>query len=88
MNTCLSLVDNPINMSSLSYVPLTTTEGELRKDILRSNLFFSLRPHRLIRLLNEDGPVGTFFDATGMVSQPKRMGIIYRFWFKNGWNAD
>ncbi|MBU2567332.1 MAG: radical SAM protein, partial [Elusimicrobia bacterium] len=61
LNACGSLVESPFKSSRLSYVPRTTTEKELVNDVLKINLFFSLRPKRVIRLLLEkEGPVGWF----------------------------
>ncbi|OGS22560.1 MAG: hypothetical protein A2252_03005 [Elusimicrobia bacterium RIFOXYA2_FULL_39_19] len=77
LNACATLVENPFVRTSLAYVPLTTTEKELRADILKMNLFFSLRPKRVIQLvLRRVGPVGWFSLPKRWYLNPKE---IYHF---------
>jgi radical SAM superfamily enzyme YgiQ (UPF0313 family) len=61
LNACGSLAENPFKRNRLSFVPEGVSEGELRNDIIKYNLFFSLRPKRVFRLLfNRFGPAGWF----------------------------
>jgi len=58
LNACGTFVEGPFTKSSLAYVPTTTTEKELRKDILRANLFFWFRPKRIFRILKQGVVLG------------------------------
>ena len=66
LNACGTFVEGPFTKSSLAYVPNTTTEKELRKDILRANLFFWFRPKRIFRILREGVVLG------GWLALPER----------------
>ncbi len=62
LNACASLVQDSLTESKLPYLPLGCVEEELKKDIIKANLFFSLRPHRVFRLLAKRiGPAGWFY---------------------------
>ncbi len=62
LNACASLVQDSITESRLPYVPKGCDEKELKKDIIRANLLFSLRPKRVLRLLTKRiGPAGWFY---------------------------
>ncbi|MFH1305556.1 MAG: radical SAM protein, partial [Candidatus Omnitrophota bacterium] len=43
LNACGTLARGPFSKERLAYVPLGTTEIELKKDVLKYNLFFSFR---------------------------------------------
>jgi radical SAM superfamily enzyme YgiQ (UPF0313 family) len=61
LNACASLTENPFKRNKLSFVPEGVSEGELRNDIIKYNLFFLLRPKRVFGLLvNRYGPAGWF----------------------------
>jgi radical SAM superfamily enzyme YgiQ (UPF0313 family) len=61
LNACGSLTENPFRRNRLSFVPEGVSEGELRNDIIKYNMFFSLRPKRVFRLIfNRVGPAGWF----------------------------
>lgn len=80
LNACGTLVEDPFNESPLAYVPTTTSEKELKKDILKANLFFSLRPKRVIRLLVERaGPVGWFLLPKNWYINPKELYHLFLF---------
>lgn len=66
LSTCGTFVEGPFTKAPLSYVPAGVEENELRKDILRFNLLFWLRPKRVLRILSE-GMVGG-----GWLAFPKR----------------
>lgn len=62
LNACASLVQDSTVDSRLPYVPLGCNEKELKKDIIKANLFFSLRPKRVFKLLTKRiGPAGWFY---------------------------
>ncbi len=62
LNACASLVQDSVTDAKLPYVPVGCDERTLVKDIVRANLFFSLRPKRVIRLLRKRvGPAGWFY---------------------------
>lgn len=62
LNACASLVQDSITESKLPYVPKGCDEKELKKDIIKANLLFSLRPRRVFRLLTKRvGPAGWFY---------------------------
>jgi radical SAM superfamily enzyme YgiQ (UPF0313 family) len=59
LNACGTLVGDKVK---LPYVPTTCTEDVLRKDVLKANLLFSLRPYKILKLLvKRVGPAGWFY---------------------------
>jgi radical SAM superfamily enzyme YgiQ (UPF0313 family) len=59
LNACGTLVESPFKENPLAYVPLTTSEKELRIDILKYNLFYSFRIGSILKILKERvGPAG------------------------------
>jgi len=61
LNACGSLIENPFKRNKLSFVPDGVSEEELRNDIIKYNMFFSLRPKKVFRLVyNRVGPAGWF----------------------------
>jgi anaerobic magnesium-protoporphyrin IX monomethyl ester cyclase len=75
LNACASLVQDSLTDSRLPYVPAGTDEKTLRKDIVRANLFFSLRPKKVFRLLAKRvGPAGWFY-------LPPRWYLVPQEWF-------
>ncbi len=80
LNTCGTLVENPFKGSRLSYVPVGSSEKELRQDLLKFNLFFMLGPKRLLRLLKERvGPGNTFSLPKDWYKKPKDWLAFLRF---------
>lgn len=72
LNACASLVRDSVTTSRLPYVPVGCDEETLRKDIVRANLFFSLRPSRVLRLLAKRvGPAGWFYLPPRWYLKPK-----------------
>ena len=62
LNACASLVQDSSTEAKLPYVPVTCDEKTLRNDVIKANLFFSLRPNRVFRLLiKRIGPAGWFY---------------------------
>ena len=62
LNACASLVQDSIDASPLPYLPAGCDEKELKKDIIKANLLFSLRPARVFKLLTKRiGPAGWFY---------------------------
>lgn len=59
LNACGTLVESPLRETPLAYVPLTSSEKELKHDILKYNLFYSFRPQSVYKILRQKiGPVG------------------------------
>lgn len=81
MNVVSVLADHPFKPSPLSYVPTTTTERELRKDILRYNLLFSLQLKSVIRHI-KTGQKGVFELPKGWYYHPKELLAFFRFAFR------
>ena len=52
LNAVATLVGGPTLKTPLAYVPTTTTEEELRRDLLRINILFSIHPKRILKLLS------------------------------------
>lgn len=62
LNACASLVQDSMTESPLPYLPEGCDEKELKQDIIKSNLLFSLRPARVFKLLTKRiGPAGWFY---------------------------
>ena len=62
LNACASLVQDSVTESRLPYVPLGCDEATLKKDVIKANLLFSLRPKRVLKLLTKRiGPAGWFY---------------------------
>lgn len=58
-NACGTLVESPFKPNPLAYVPIGTSEDELRHDILKYNLFYSFRLKSILKILKEKvGPAG------------------------------
>jgi radical SAM superfamily enzyme YgiQ (UPF0313 family) len=75
LNACASLVQDSLTETRLPYVPSNCDEKILRQDIVKANLFFSLRPSRVFRLLiKRIGPAGWFY-------LPPRWYVKPRNWF-------
>lgn len=82
LNTCGTLVEDPFKASTLAYVPVGSSEKELRQDLLRCNLFFMLRPRRLLKLFREGvGPGNTFALPKDWYRKPKEWLAFLRFGF-------
>ena len=75
LNACGTLVGGPFIKTKLAYVPKTSTEKELAKDILRINLFFSLSPRRVFRVLFGGGT------PHGWLLLPKKWYFSPREWY-------
>jgi radical SAM superfamily enzyme YgiQ (UPF0313 family) len=59
LNACGTFVESPFKKNPLAYVPLTTSEKELRYDILKYNLFYSFRIKSVYKIFREKiGPAG------------------------------
>lgn len=75
LNACASLVQDSLTEAKLPYVPTTCDEKSLKKDIIKANLYFSLRPLRIFKLLvKRVGPAGWFY-------LPPRWYLKPREWF-------
>jgi radical SAM superfamily enzyme YgiQ (UPF0313 family) len=87
LNACGSLVESPLRRNTLSFVPEGISEGELRNDIIKYNLFFSLRPKRVLRLLfDRVGPAGWFELPKRWFLKPGEWYSLLRFMLKIGLN--
>ena len=87
LNACGSLTENPFRRNSLSFVPDGVSEGELRSDIIKYNMFFSLRPKRVFRLIfNRVGPAGWFELPEKWYLNPEEWFFLFKFSAKIGFN--
>jgi hypothetical protein len=75
LNACGVLVEGAFSKKPLAYVPLGTTEVELRKDILKYNLMFSFRWKVVADLLS--GKRGT----SGWFNIRPHWYFDYKEWF-------
>lgn len=75
LSACGTFVEGPFHRAPLAYCPKTTTEEELRKDILRANLFFWLRPKRIFRILSEGIVLG------GWLALPEKWYFKPKEWY-------
>lgn len=83
LNACGSLVQDSVTESELPYVPLGCEEKILKKDIIKANLCFSLRPIRIIKLLfKRVGPAGWFYLPPKWYLHPKEWGDLFCLGFK------
>jgi radical SAM superfamily enzyme YgiQ (UPF0313 family) len=83
LNACASLVQDSAVETRLPYVPLTSDEKSLKKDIIRANLFFSLKPSRVFKLLvKRVGPAGWFYLPPKWYLRPKEWFYLIRFGLK------
>ncbi len=64
LNACGVLVEGAFSRKPLAYVPLGTTEVELRKDILKCNLMFSFRWKVIADLLSGKRGTSGWFNIT------------------------
>ncbi len=78
LNACASLVQDSLAESKLPYFPEGCEEKELKKDIIRANLLFSLRPIKVFKLLiRRIGPAGWFYLPPKWYLNPKEWwGLI------------
>jgi len=75
LNACGTLVEGPFSKKPLAYVPSGITELELKKDILKYNLLFSVRWKVITNLLNRQrGTAGWF-------KMPPKWYFDYKEWF-------
>jgi len=83
LNACAMLVGDTIAESKLPYVPTTTDENTLKKDVVRANFLFSLRPSRVLRLLiKRVGPAGWFYLPPRWYLRPKEWFSLFRLGLK------
>ncbi len=83
LNACGSLVQDSKTQAKLPYVPITTDEETLRKDIIKANLLFSLRLNRVMELLiKRIGPAGWFYLPPKWYLKPKEWGGLIKLSFK------
>ena len=80
LNACAMLTGNE---SNLAYVPSTSTENILKKDIVKANTLFSLRPIRVLKLLfKRVGPAGWFYLPPRWYLRPKEWFCLIRLGIK------
>ena len=83
----MSLSDYKVNINHPALVPEGVSEGELRNDIIKYNLFYSLRPKRVFRLLfDRVGPAGWFELPKRWFLKPGEWYSLLRFMLKIGLN--
>lgn len=82
LNACATLVADSQTEAHLPYVPLGTDEKTLRKDIIKANLYFSLRPGRVVKLLAKRvGPAGWFYLAPRWYLKPGEWISLFKLGF-------
>jgi len=87
MNACGSLAENPFQKNSLSFVPDGVSEEKLRNDIIKYNMFYSLRPKKVFSLIFERiGPAGWFEMPPKWFLKPKEWSDLGSFSIKIGIN--
>lgn len=80
LNAVATLVGGPKLKTPLAYVPTTTTEKELRRDLLRINILYSIHPKRVLRILTGGGaPGGWLIFAKRWYLKPKEWYYLARF---------
>lgn len=78
LNACATLAEDT-NEKRLAYVPTTSTERDLKRDIIKANLLFSLRPIRVFKLLfKRVGPAGWFYLPPKWYLNPKEWFYLVR----------
>jgi radical SAM superfamily enzyme YgiQ (UPF0313 family) len=83
LNACASLVQDSLTASKLPYVPKTCSEEELKKDIIKANLYFSLRPANVLKLLiKRVGPAGWFYLPPRWYLKPKEWASLMQLALK------
>lgn len=81
LNACGTLVEG--TLTELPYVPQNCSEKELKKDVIKANLLFSLRPIRVFKLLAKRiGPAGWFYLPEKWYLKPKEWCSLLRFGMK------
>jgi len=74
LNACGTLIEGPFSKNRLAYVPTGTTELELKTDVLKYNLLFSLRWKVFGRLLSRK------VTTPGWFKMPKNWFLNYKEW--------
>lgn len=75
LSACGTFVEGPFSKAPLAYCPTTTTEDELRKDILKANFFFWLAPKRVFRILRKGSVPG------GWLVLPQKWYLKPKEWY-------
>lgn len=79
INACGALVGGFFGKAKLPYVPLTTSEKELKRDAIKANLLFYLRPRSVWRVLREGMiPAGWLELPKGWYLKPKEWYYLTR----------
>lgn len=83
LNACGTFVESPFRKNTLAYVPLTTSEKELRYDILEYNLFYSFRLRSIYKILKEKiGPAGWLSLPEKWYCKPEEWFYLIKFGVK------
>lgn len=75
---CGTFVEGPFHQAPLAYCPTTSTPKEVRRDILKANFFFWVKPKQIFELL-KTGSV-----ATGWFILPKKWYLKPKEWYYMG----
>ncbi len=82
LNACATLVADRQTEAHLPYVPQGIDEKTLKKDIIKANLYFSLRPNRVMRLLvKRVGPAGWFYLPQRWYLDPREWLSLFKLGF-------
>lgn len=80
-NAVATLVGGLTNIP-LAYVPMTTKERELKKDILKTNFYFSMRPKKIIQIFTDGKNAnGWFILPDKWYFSPKELYYLGRLGF-------
>ncbi len=83
LNACAMLAGAGRSAERLPYVPLTCDEAVLKKDIVKANLLFSLRPARIFKLLSKRiGPAGWFYLPPKWYLKPGQWFYLFSLGFR------
>lgn len=83
LNACGTLTASPFKETPLAYVPVGTSEKELKHDILKFNLFYSFRIGSILKILKEKiGPAGWLTLPEKWYLQPEEWWYLIRFGVK------
>lgn len=79
LNACGSLVGGYFNKTRLAYVPCGSSEKQLKKDVLKANLLYSLRPKSVLKILKEGMmPAGWFVLPKKWYLRPQEVYYLFR----------
>jgi anaerobic magnesium-protoporphyrin IX monomethyl ester cyclase len=83
LSACGTFVEGPFNNTPMAYCPKTANEKDLKKDILRANLYFWLQPKKIFKVLSSGGVSGGWLNLPSRwYFKPKEWWGITRLGFR------